>query len=261
METKMSTLTCIETYIDKNKNHYGCFIIEPLEIGQGITLGNALRRTLLSDLTGYSISGVKINNVKHEFSIIEGLREDVLEILFNLKEIIFQKSYRFQPEKELFQLKGFLHAKGPLIVTAGMFQLPKNYLSILNPNLYICTIVDNSEFYLEIDIENGKGYKLSEEIRKEKKKKNLVSSKFPSTFFLDTLFMPIKKINYKIKLIYDTSGNIKESLTFEILTNGSITPKRAIQEGLKILVTLFSSLFLNSNFFEISKNLPKKINE
>lgn len=250
----MSILTCIETYIDKNQNHYGCFLIEPLEIGQGITLGNALRRTLLSDLPGYAISGVKINNLKHEFSIIEGLREDVLELLLNLKEIIFRKSYSFQDEKELFQFKGFLHVKGPLIVTAGMFHLPKNYLTILNPNLYLCTIVDNSEFYLEIDIENGKGYELNEEIRKEKKEKNNISSKHPSTFFLDTLFMPIKKVNYKVKLIYDTQGNIKESLTFEVLTNGSITPKRAMQEGLKILVNLFSSLFLSPNFLKMLKN-------
>ena len=84
----MSTLTCIETYIDNEKNHYGCFVIEPLETGQGITLGNALRRTLLSDLTGFSITGVRINDLKHEFSIIEGLREDILEVLLNLKEII-----------------------------------------------------------------------------------------------------------------------------------------------------------------------------
>jgi len=89
----MSTLTCIETYIDNEQNHYGCFIIEPLESGQGITLGNALRRTLLSDLTGFSITGVRINDLKHEFSIVEGLREDILEILLNLKEIIFKCSF------------------------------------------------------------------------------------------------------------------------------------------------------------------------
>ena len=80
----MSTLNCIETYIDANQNHYGCFVIEPLETGQGITLGNALRRTLLSDLTGISITGVRINDLKHEFSIVEGLREDILEVLLNL---------------------------------------------------------------------------------------------------------------------------------------------------------------------------------
>ena len=88
----MSAITCIETYINKDQTYYGSFLIEPLEIGQGITLGNTLRRTLLSDLTGYAITGVRINNLKHEFSIIEGLREDILELLLNLKEIVFQSS-------------------------------------------------------------------------------------------------------------------------------------------------------------------------
>ena len=86
----MSTLNCIETYINKEKNYYGSFIIEPLEIGQGITVGNALRRTLLSDLTGFAITGVRINDLKHEFALVEGLREDILEVLLNLKEIILR---------------------------------------------------------------------------------------------------------------------------------------------------------------------------
>ena len=89
----MSTLNCIETYIDKEQNYYGCFLIEPLETGQGITIGNALRRTLLSDLTGYSITGVRINNLKHEFSVVKGLREDILEVLLNLKEVIFKRFF------------------------------------------------------------------------------------------------------------------------------------------------------------------------
>ncbi len=94
----MSTLTCIETYIDNEQNSFGSFVIEPLEIGQGITLGNALRRTLLSDLTGYSITGVRINNLKHEFATIEGVREDILEILLNVQDIIFKCSLQFNKQ-------------------------------------------------------------------------------------------------------------------------------------------------------------------
>ena len=89
----MNSLYCIENYIDKEQNHFGCFLIEPLEIGQGITLGNALRRTLLSDLSGFAITGLRINNLKHEFAIIEGLREDILEVLLNLKELVFKSSF------------------------------------------------------------------------------------------------------------------------------------------------------------------------
>ena len=246
----MSTLTCIETYIDKDQHHYGCFIIEPLEIGQGITLGNTLRRTLLSDLTGYGITGVRINNLKHEFSVVEGMREDVLEVILNLKEIIFKNTISTKIEKNN-SLKAFLNVKGPIIVTAGLFQLPENVLKIINPSQYICTIVDNSEFYLEIDIENGKGYRLIEENRRQKIE-NQVSSFKPTTLFIDTIFMPIKKVNYKIKLIHDSKGNIKESLILEIRTNGSITPKRSLNEALKILMNLFYSLFITPTFLSLS---------
>lgn len=256
----MSTLACIETYIDNNQNHYGCFVIEPLEIGQGITLGNSLRRTILSDLTGYAITGVRINNLKHEFSIIEGLREDILEVLLNVKEIIFKSSSLNKPDTLPLEMKGFLNVKGPIIVTAGMLKLAKNFLTIINPNQYICTILDESEIYIEIDIERGKGYKLTEENRKQKIEKSFVPSKSPSTLFIDAIFMPVKKVNYKVKLIHDSKGNIKESLTLEILTNGSITPKRSIYEALKILLNLFYSLFINQNFLNLSKIMGKSIN-
>lgn len=252
----MPTLTCIENYIDENQSNYGNFIIEPLEIGQGITVGNAIRRTLLSDLSGFAITGVRINNLKHEFSTIQGLREDVLELLLNLKEIVF-KNYNFS-KKEIYnsKIKGFLNIKGPVILTAGMFHLPKESLKITNPSHYIATIIDNSELYLEIDIENGKGYSLVEESRKKNIKYEISSMK-PSTLYIDALFMPIKKVNYKIKLIHDTHGNIKESLNLEIWTNGSITAKRGLQEAMKILMNLFYSLFVNPEFLSVSSQLAK----
>ena len=249
----MSTLTCIETYTDIDQNHYGCFIIEPLETGQGITLGNALRRTLLSDLTGFSITGVRINDLKHEFSIVESLREDILEILLNLKEIIFKSSLLIKEQTQTIKVKGFLQIKGPIIVTAGMFQLPKNNFKILNENQYICTIVDDSELYIEIDIENGKGYKLTEEIRKTRIEKKFSILK-PSTLLIDAIFIPVKRVNYKIKMIHDSKGNIKESLIIEVWTNGSISPRRSIQESLKILMNLFYPLFVNEKFLMLSSN-------
>jgi DNA-directed RNA polymerase subunit alpha len=254
----MSTLSCIESYINKEKNYYGSFLIEPLEIGQGITVGNSLRRTLLSDLTGFAITGVRINDLKHEFAVVEGLREDILEILLNLKEIIFKSSFSVNQNPENLQFKGYLKVKGPIIVTAGMFQLPKETLSIINPHQYICTLLDDSELYLEIDIERGKGYRLSEENRKNKIEKKLSGTK-PSTLFIDSIFMPVKNVNYKIKLINDSKGNIKESLNIEILTDGSITPKRSVQESLKILMKLFYPLFITQDFLAISSQISKKI--
>jgi DNA-directed RNA polymerase subunit alpha len=253
----MSTLKCIETFIDKDQNNYGSFLIEPLEIGHGITLGNALRRTLLSDLTGYSISGIRINDLKHEFASVEGLREDILEIILNLKEIVFKLSSKQSANTSM--CKGYLNVKGPVIVTAGMFKLPKDILKILNPNQYICTITDTSEFYLEIDIEKGKGYRLSDETRKKRVREKILKAK-PSTILVDALFMPVKKVNYKIKLIHDTKGNIKESLMLEVYTNGSMTPKRSVQESLKILMNLFYPLFITPNFLKISSEISKSSN-
>jgi DNA-directed RNA polymerase subunit alpha len=255
-----STLTCIETYIDKDEKHYGSFVIEPLETGQGITLGNSLRRTLLSDLTSFSIVGARINNLKHEFATVEGLREDVLEILLNLKEITFKNSFTTNENMKVSKLKGFLNVKGPIIVTAGMLNLPKNILKIINPNQYIGTIIDNSELYLEIDIEKGKGYRLTEE-NTQKENITKLSNIKPATLAIDAVFMPVKKVNYKIKLIHDSQGNIKESLNIEIWTNGSITPKRSLHESIKILMKLFYPLLTTKGFLNISTELSKRFFE
>lgn len=236
----MKNLTCIDSYIKNTAEHFGSFIIAPLEIGQGITLGNALRRTLLSDLSGFAVTGVRINNLKHEFGSIEGLREDVLEILLNLKEIIF-KSSLFN-NKNNAQYSSKLIIKGPAVITAGMFNLPVNKLKILNPHHYICTILDNSDLLLEIDIEKGKGYALTE----DKSNLNFRMSQTPmsgQTLGVDAIFMPIRKVNYKVKLINDTLGNLKEELQIDILTNGSITPKRSLQEALKIILNMIYPLF------------------
>jgi DNA-directed RNA polymerase subunit alpha len=261
----MSTLICIENSSIDEKDQFGSFLIEPLEIGQGITVGNALRRTLLSDLSGCSITGVRINDIKHEFAAVEGLREDILEVILNLKEITFKSSFFFTKKNPSGKVKGFLNIQGPIIITAGMFNLPKNTLKILNPNQYICTIVENTEIYMEIDIEKGKGYRLAEENRKRVISEELFPTDKGSTLSVDAVFMPIKKVNYKIKLIHDTKGNIKESLNLEIVTNGSISPKRSIQESLKVLMNLFYPLFTlpqflidSSDSLKLQKIISKK---
>lgn len=262
-----NVLNCIETSINSEKNILSSFLIEPLEIGQGITLGNSLRRTLLSDITGFAITGVRINNLKHEFSLIEGIREDVLEILLNLKDIIFQPTFLLNDEikndetissikDSPLKFKTFLNVKGPLIVTAGMLFLPKKTFKILNPEQYICTLVDDSNLYLEMDIENGIGYQLIEEIRK-KNPADRISVLEPTTLLVDSVFMPIKRVNFKVKLIHDSFGNIKESLLLEILTNGSITPKRSLHEAIKILINLFYPLLLTPELIKISEKFSK----
>ena len=251
----MTTVTCIESSIDHEKNYSASFVIEPLEAGHGITIGNALRRTLLSDLTGFAITGVRINNVKHEFEAVQGLREDVLEVILNLKEIVFKASFLARSKR--VKWRGFLNVKGPMIVTAGMFRLPKHVLKIINPHQYICTLVNSNEFFLEIEIEQGTGYKLTEEMRKKKNIEKF-SSRRPSLLYIDALFSPIRKVNYKIKLIHDTQGHIKESLFLDIQTNGSLTPKRSLLESIKILLTLFSTLIFSPQFLTFSSRFQKR---
>lgn len=265
----MTSINCIENFIDKNSNHYSSFLIQPLEKGQGITLGNSLRRTLLSDITGFSATAVKINNVAHEFVSIPGIREDILEILLNLRETVFKDAFNTHLDRySRSVIYGFLHVKGPILVTAGMIKLPKNSLEIINPNLHLCSIVDDSELFLEIKIENGKGSVLSNQ---DKQKSDIKNGLISNLLLLDAIYSPIKRVNYQIRIIHDSKGNLKESLILEILTNGSITPKRALQESIKILLNLFYPL-INKNLFQklsiflkakilkrIEKNLNKKL--
>lgn len=254
----MKTINCLERFIDNERNLVSSFLIEPLEVGQGITIGNTLRRTLLSSLTGIGITGVRINNIKHEFTTISGVREDPLEILLNLKEITFKGS--FHARKNLSEKKqiGFIKVQGPRIVTAAMFQLQKDLLKIVNPTQYICTIVDQSTLYIEVDIEKGQGYRILEE-KREREVEEIFSPTKALTLNIDTIFNPVRRVNYKVRLIHDAYGNLKESLFLQITTNGSITPQRTLQEALAIVLKLFTRLFLNSNILSVSSDLAKEI--
>jgi len=247
---------CIENAKQKNIDESALFLIQPLEAGHGITLGNALRRTLLSDLTGYAISAFRINGLQHEFSVVPSLREDIMEIVLNLKQLIFKPSSSFisgntNADKKL---KGLLNVKGPKVITASMLLLPYSSLTLLNPNQYICTIVDDSTLYLEIEIEKGKAYKLAEDAQNNATFQK-IKGNIGETIFVDSLYSPIKNVSYKVKLINDSEGNIKESLLLNIATNGSITPKRALQESGKILLDLFAPLLINASLQSFSETL------
>jgi DNA-directed RNA polymerase subunit alpha len=196
-----------------------------LEKGQGTTLGNALRRTLLSDLEGAAIVAVRIAGVSHEFSTIPGVREDVLEILLNLKEIVFRTETK-EP------MVGRLSIQGPTIVTAGNFDLPSE-VEVMDSNQYIATICGNNTLEMEFRIETNKGYHLIEKGGEE-----------PSIDFLqvDAVFMPVRKVSYKVEDSRQNNESIQDELTLEIWTNGSITPHEAISEGSEILTSLFSPL-------------------
>ncbi len=206
----------------------GEFVVEPLERGYGITLGNSLRRILLSSLTGYAVTSVKIEGVKHEISSFEGAKEDVPEIILNVKGII-AKIYSEGPKTALIDVTG------PKTVTAGDIS-PDADIEILNPDHVIATISDGSRFYMELTFDSGRGY-----VSSDKNKQNYVSQLGPNvsaplgTIFTDSIFTPVYKVEYKVE--NTRVGNITDfdKLTIHVETNGTITAKKAISHGAKIL--------------------------
>jgi DNA-directed RNA polymerase subunit alpha len=235
----MSNLKKISSNIINDTDKYGKFSILPLNKGQGITIGNSLRRILLSDLPGIAITAVKITGVSHEFSTIPGIREDVLEILLNLKQIIFNGVLN---NKIIVNL----NVAGPKIVTANDIKLPQN-LQIVNPNQYIGVICNNMTLNMELQISSGFGYQA---VSREPIKKDLVDF-----IDIDAIFMPVQKVNFYVENIYIQPLVLKENLVIEIWTNGSISPESAIKKGSETLINLFS-LCLDSN--EAPELIPVK---
>jgi DNA-directed RNA polymerase subunit alpha len=218
-------IECIESRADGGRDHYSKFCLGPLDQGQGTTLGNALRRTLLSDLEGTAIVAVRIAGVSHEFSTIPGIREDVLEILLNLKEVVLKSHTKASNV-------GRLKVQGPTIVTTSNLELPPD-IELIDPNQYIATICGNNILEMEFRIETGKGYNLIE--------RNISES---SIDFLqvDAIFMPVKKVNYLSKDIRCLENRMQEQLILEVWTNGSIDPQDAVSQAGKILTELLSPL-------------------
>ena len=226
---------------NQNNSIYGKFSILPLTKGHGLTVGNALRRTLLSDLSGIAITALKIRGVEHEFSVIPGVREDLLEILLNLKQIVFTGTLANETLVTI-------NVNGPKIITANDILLPEN-LKIVNPTQYIAVISSNIELNFELKISSGTGYKLA----------NSNSIKNGKDFVeIDAIFTPIRRINYYIENIYTKPALLKENLIFEIWTNGSITPDFAIKNASEILINLFSS-FISSS--EVNKKTSTSENK
>ena len=218
-------IECVESKNDTARDQYGKFILQPLDQGQGITVGNALRRVLLSDLEGSAIVAVRIAGINHEFSTIPGVREDVLEILLNLKEVVL-KSYTKEPSI------GRLRVQGPSIITASNFELPPD-VEAIDTDQYIATICNNNILEMEFRIEPGKGYQIVEKFMDD-----------TSIDFLqvDAIFMPVKKVNYSVEEIRYDQSTLKDKLTLEIWTNGSLSPQEAIGQSSTILTNLFNPL-------------------
>jgi DNA-directed RNA polymerase subunit alpha len=224
------SIKCLKSEKIPSGTCHGQFLIAALRPGQGITIGNQLRRVLLGDLGGVGISAVRIAGVSHEFSIIPGVREDILEILLNLKGIVLKS----QTQDTCF---GRLKIQGPSVVTADSIQLPQN-LEVVNPNHYIATISTSNILEIEFKFEYGIGYKLAS---------HTFSDEGDNFLQLDTVFMPVQKVDFKIENVYDTANNLTERLFIDIWTNGSISSKDALESAAQIIIDLFTLLIHNKD--------------
>ena len=199
---------------------YGKFVIEPLERGYGITIGNALRRILLSSLPGVAVNSIRIDGVLHEFSTVPGVKEDVTEIILTLKEL----SANIDGEGSR-TLK--IQAQGPCTVTGADIICPPDF-EILNKDLVIATLDDNAKFNMDINIDKGRGYVPAEENKTE----NMPIGVLP----VDSIYTPVQKVSYHVENTRVGQKSDYDKLTLEVWTNGSINPQEGISLAAKVLV-------------------------
>jgi DNA-directed RNA polymerase subunit alpha len=245
--SELLNIKCIEHKINETKNHYGRFTIGPLNIGQGITVGNSLRRTLLSDITGVAITNARINvenNLAksevsttnfHEFSTIPGIRESVLEILLNLKNIVLSDDNTNFKEIQ----KGFINVEGPYRITANDLVLP-NTINVVDSNQYIATIISNQTFSMEVSVKQGRGIT---EITNQDEVESQQNTD-ADLLTIDATYIPIKKVNYIVeeKTLGNSNSPLKEMVILEVWTNGSIKPQDAVSSAIETLADLYQSI-------------------
>ena len=216
--------------VEESEN-YGKFVVEPLERGYGTTLGNSLRRILLSSLPGAAITDVQLDCVLHEFSSIDGVLEDVTTIILNLKKVALKLNSEDVQTLEI-------DVTGPMEVTAGDIQ-GSSEVEVLNPDLYICTVADGASFHARMTANKGRGYVSANENKAKTEDMPI------GVLAIDSIYTPIERVNYQVEKTRVGQKNDFDKLTLDVWTNGSITPSEAISLSAKILtehLTLFVDL-------------------
>ena len=203
----------------------GTFIVEPLERGYGITLGNSLRRVLLSSLPGVAVVSIKIDGVLHEFSTVPGVVEDVTEIVLNVKGIT-AKLHTPGPKTVVIDVTGDHD------ITAGDIKQDSD-IEILNPNHHIATLSGNERFYMELVFDSGRGY-VSQEKNKQLHSDQAISAPI-GTIYTDSIYTPVYKVSYNVENTRVGSNTDYDKLTIDVVTNGTISAKEAVSLGAKIL--------------------------
>lgn len=211
---------------EATSRNYGKFVIGPLESGYGVTLGNALRRVLLSSLPGAAVTSIKIEGIHHEFSPIEHAKEDTTQLILNLKQL------RLKMHGDEGPIRMVLEARGRGNVTAADIQAPAQ-IEIINPDLHLLTLDDdNAVFSMELTVNRGKGYRPAENTNK------LAIDEIP----VDAIFSPVRKANFRVERARVQQMTNYDSLVMEIWTDGTISPREALTEAARILVKLFNMI-------------------
>ncbi|MBR2571570.1 MAG: DNA-directed RNA polymerase subunit alpha [Clostridia bacterium] len=239
-------------------NRYGKFVVEPLERGFGQTLGNSLRRVLLNSLPGFAVTSVRIEGVQHEFSTVPGVREDVAEIILNLKNLA-AKMYTDQPKLLI------VDAHGPCDFKAGDITHDEE-VEIINPELHIASLTDGAHLQMQITLDKGRGYVSAErnkQLMAEHNKAGVPIGVIP----IDSIYTPIRKVSYAVEASRRGQVTDFDKLTIEVWTNGSIQPKEALASAAQIITNnmrLFIDLTVNVaqvDFAEPEDNSKEKVLE
>ncbi len=234
--------------MEKADDFHGLFTFKPLEKGYGVTVGNALRRILLSSLEGYAITAIKIPGVLHEFSTIEGVLEDVSEIILNLKMV------RFKKVADVVENTITVSVSNSKVFTAGDIGKATNSFEVLNPDLVICNLDDSSQFEIEVNVEKGRGYVTSDE--------NKPADQSFGYIAIDSIFTPIKNVKYSVENTRVEQKTDYEQLIIDIETDGSIHPENALKGAANILIKHFM-LFSDQNMILESQEQgePEQVDE
>jgi DNA-directed RNA polymerase subunit alpha len=225
MELKIKN---VDTTTSSDGSQYGRFIIEPLEKGFGTTIGNSLRRVLLSSLEGTAVSSARIEGITHEYTAIPGVLEDVIDVMLNLKGLVVKTE-----SKESQNLRIDIDKPGPVL--ASDIQLPAG-IKVVNPDWLICTIADGGSFHADVIVESGKGY-IANDVPRESKAGALIDM-LP----IDATFMPIKRVSYNVEATRVGNSLDFDKLTLEIWSNGSIDVNSALSQSATLLIEHFMQI-------------------
>ncbi len=218
LEMEKPRIDCVEKVPESN---YAKFVIEPLERGYGTTLGNSLRRVLLSSLPGAAVTSIKIDGVLHEFSTIPNIVEDTTEMILNIKKMILDYD---GPERKIIRFE----AEGPKKLMAKDIQ-PDAEIKVLNPDLHIATLADGAKLVMELTVERGRGYVVADQ-------QPIKNEEIVGLIPIDSIYTPVTRVNYTVDNARVGKRTDFDSLTLEVWTNGSINPEEAVSLSAQILI-------------------------